>query len=1540
CLRYQKFSPFRRKRSDESRLPKFPRDSSRTQQFGPSTSQPNVTEDDGSESSVSITTSSFQDPRKQSERDPGPLGLNVVFTPKNSQKVDIVFVHGLGGTSRKTWSKNEDPELFWPLKFLPLEPYICLSRIFTFGYNANFRAAGNISTSVLDFAKDLLFDLKFAKNEQKEDLDVGKSLWFTAYMQGQNDPEYEAIIKAISAITFLATPHRGTNLAELLDRILRSTLVINSKHYISELCKNSFTLQKLNEQFRHIAPRLDIVSFYETQKTSIGIKSVRVMILEKDSSILGYPGEKSKALDADHHNMCKYDSPQDPNYVSVRNVLQSLIARIITTAGANDGSLSIRNKLDTSKSSLGIVETPDIDYNFFRDQWSQGTCHWLPDEQEYLEWLRSLTPKSSIVWLKGGAAAGKSVLSSFIINNLVEQGLCCQYFFIRFGDTRKRTLSLLLRSIAYQLASSRTTLLEKILQLREEGIDFETASPRTIWDRLFKGVVFKSEEQEPMYWVIDGLDEADDPRAVIRLLFEVSGSSVPVRIMLIGRETSEIAASFQKVPLELGLRSISIESHKEDLSHYIQQELSLSGDDKFKEDVSQTIVRESQNNFLWVRLAVEALNRCHSKEGVELALHELPIGMGAFYDRMAWSIAQNTDSIQRELASAILQYVTTTLHVLTVAELSYALHEEAFRLLDFQRSIIEVCCGFVVIDKDGYVDMVHQTAREYLLDSFNRPFHVKRSVAHKQIFLSCMRCLMAVGIRAKVNGRQEPLFLKYAACSWFVHLEATSGDEGEVAETLTKFLAGRWVLTWIQILASTDQLRVMVQASRHLSRYLSKQKPDDKHPLQRQDVVKHELLNTWAEDFGRIVGKFGGILRQNPESIYKHIPPFCPQNSAIYQYFGNSKDGSLLVSGISGQTWDDSLARLSFGLGTYATSISAAGAGIATLVPSGKVCLHDSLNFDQSSASPIRHGERVYSMILSNSGTLLATYGYHTIKIWRTNTGNCELSIDNLQSRPRPLTMLFSENDDFLLVGSDDRRIRSLYLNIDSPSWQIIADLEEPELEGHFLNSPNHMALDRKGKLVSVAYRGHPLSAWEIDGPVHIGHCWRTRDVPARGEVIEAVWHPRQPELLGLYTEGVVFRWRPYNDEVAEFAVGASRLAMSTDGSLVVTGDVRGAVKVFTTADFTNIYQLASEDNVLSLAFSPDIRRFYDVRGNYGTVWEPNALLKFVEIQDKDTESGSEISSLAQTSSHFKNVSRKVDSITCLAASPTGRFYCSGTEKGAVYLYDRQRGKLAEIYVSRSFLGIEQMAWSHDGNYLCFSDLSKRVFIKALDLEVDVPDSSVETNALSSVKTILDGPITQLLFHPDSTQAMVCSPSSTCTISLASASVTVSAKTGIAGSRRIVHPNDPTLIICIGPNDFYLLDWNLSLLRAFKIERSLDHNRLSPSQGQEKVVEILPTANKTHVLLQIERMKERTFLILEAPSNPAAVGENEAADVGDISTKIFPHELQFHPFIGIPFDAEAAGDQIRKVKKPIESKTSDMESEQTTVRSDRIVSDP
>lgn len=60
------------------------------------------------------------------------------------------------------------------MEFLSLEPDICQARLLTFGYDANIIRSGSAGISILDFAKDLLFDLKYATNEENEQLDIGK----------------------------------------------------------------------------------------------------------------------------------------------------------------------------------------------------------------------------------------------------------------------------------------------------------------------------------------------------------------------------------------------------------------------------------------------------------------------------------------------------------------------------------------------------------------------------------------------------------------------------------------------------------------------------------------------------------------------------------------------------------------------------------------------------------------------------------------------------------------------------------------------------------------------------------------------------------------------------------------------------------------------------------------------------------------------------------------------------------------------------------------------------------------------------------------------------------------------------------------------------------------------------------------------------------------------------------------------------------------------------------------------------------------------
>jgi hypothetical protein len=88
------------------------------------------------------------------ENDKGPLGLTTIYNPLEKAIADIIFVHGLGGGSRKTWSKNEDPALFWPQEWLPRDPGFRDVRIHTFGYDSNWDKESILN--VHDFAKSLL----------------------------------------------------------------------------------------------------------------------------------------------------------------------------------------------------------------------------------------------------------------------------------------------------------------------------------------------------------------------------------------------------------------------------------------------------------------------------------------------------------------------------------------------------------------------------------------------------------------------------------------------------------------------------------------------------------------------------------------------------------------------------------------------------------------------------------------------------------------------------------------------------------------------------------------------------------------------------------------------------------------------------------------------------------------------------------------------------------------------------------------------------------------------------------------------------------------------------------------------------------------------------------------------------------------------------------------------------------------------------------------------------------------------------------------
>ena len=845
--------------------------------------------------------------------------------------------------------------------------------------------------------------------------------------------------------------------------------------------------------------------------------------------------------------------------------------------------------------------------------------------------------------------------------------------------------------------------------------------------------------------------------------------------------------------------------------------------------------------------------------------------MEALYGRMAFLITKSPSPRDKQLATKILQCLTCSFRVLSVSEMAHALGEAASGILDLQHAINDLCGGFASVDNDGNVSMIHHSAREYLLaSSEHQTFCIDRSTAHKDLFLSSMRCLMSTGLRAKLGRDQAPDFLEYATVSWSSHLLHVTPLDDETLGTLKRFLTGNWMLTWIHALANKGHLRVLAQTSKDLSKLArnSRQYPT-------LDISDQELISSWSVDLLRIMGKYGSLLRRKPDSIYNSIPPFCPSGSSIHQLFGQSE--ALSISGISTEQWDDLFARISLGK-SFASSIQAAGPHMAVLAAPGNVHVYETSDFRETKGSPIQHGERVDRVQLNKTASLLASYGYRTTKIWNVSSGDCILSVDSVESKTRPLTMLFTNNDSTLLVGSDDRRVRSLNLRETEPEWEIIADLEEFGLEKHFTNSASHMALSPDGSMITVGYRRHPASAWELEDSTHIGYCRRKDDVSMVRELRDLVWHPYQPELLGLTVEGVVFRWAPYDDSIDELSAEASKLAISNDGELFVTGDAHGRVKLYTTASFSLLYQLSAQEAVFGLAFSPDNRRFYDIRGFHATAWEPNALARYAENSGTDTDSVSEYS-ISHVSERSASASAAVEPITALAGSPNGHIYCKGTQKGIVTLHGIREGRIATLYASQAKFAIEHIAWSPDGRHICVSDFSKQVVVFTASNDLAGENASYDQAASIPMRKLTKGPITQLMFHRNSSHILLHTSSQVHTISLSSCSVEHSRDLSCAISSWTLHPTEKALIVGFGAHAITILDWDLVEQRKFDIEWPREPGLDSPQTSiLHQVDQALSSQDNNHMLLQVSTgggsSRNKQLFFLRVPE----LGSSERSD--------------------------------------------------------------
>ncbi|KLU88594.1 hypothetical protein MAPG_07579 [Magnaporthiopsis poae ATCC 64411] len=1256
--------------------------------------------------SQSAASSSTTDAVAQADKD--PLGLTTVSIspPPTAPEVDIIFVHGLGGGSRKTWSFSPHPSHFWPGVWLPEDPDFQHARIHTFGYRADWVERQQSSWSILTFARTLVGSIKDHPDIRRDNtriILVGHSLGGCvckkAYILARYDPTCQALARRVHSIFFLGTPHRGSNLAIALENMM--TVAWGKKPFVSDLVPNSTALSEMNEVFRHFAPDLRLCSFYET--LPVRTKLTNRIVVEKESATLGYPGEQILGMDADHRHVCKFETPSDPNYKILRNALVTSIdmaraaSREFGGAPSLDGlALSPRtherppaDEMLRLRSLLGV--SPDVEDDLLTLQLLKepGSCVWFTERPCFTEWKSGSAP--NILWVTGRPAAGKSILSSHVIDQLRAPTAACSYFFFKHGVAGKSSLSDCYKSIALQMAIHDSLVRQSLLKMEADDAAWDKTDDMSVWRRLFSRCILKLPVLHRHVWVMDGLEECSDFNALFTKRV-ISTLPPELRLFVASRNLEEVERGLASLGPRVFVHALSDDDTAGDMRLFLQtklRELGRLGSNEECDSMCEKILAKSSGSFLWVRLVLQEFENSWTEEEMEEVLRQVPVGLQEMYLRILRHIESSPSKAQ--LARAILSWALLGSRPLTVNELCAAVRLDTNRTLQQGNKAIPNLCGqLVFVDQTDRVQVIHETAKRFLTSGeLQSNLAVDKTQGHTRLGSLILKYLRGdalkqrqarpnqLAFKTKAFGKSavaaalpDLSFLDYASSHFADHLIRATSRDNRLSDDLCAFLQSRNLLSWIEHLAKNNNLGVINKTAMNMRDYLGRRMKY----VPPTDPTVH-LLDSWITDLIRVPAKFGTQLLLSPSAIHCLIPPLCPPDTIISKSFARDpKAPPLHVKGIPPGTWDDCLARFDF-QGGETVAVAHGSRLFAAGVSTGEISL-----FERSSVQKIKelkHPESAGILEFGPEDQHLASAGRAHVVVWDTRTGSAVRYLD--LSSP-VLAVAFLGNEELLLVSRSCEVSKWDLESGESESISWLATSEGNDLALEIPKQPPTCAsllITEDGVLLALGYRNQPIFLWNALQLEVLGQCHIKSNNGIRCFAFNP--NPEIPVLVVSCAHGTlhVFNYLTMELESSERGIFAQTVACSPDGRSLLTGGDDGLIQVYEFDQNSGgniilslIYRADSLDgSVAGVAFSLDGLRFVDVRDSQCRVWAPAALVR----NDYELESTSDVLSLPPRPSAARavdwNHAEAAEISTPFAVLAAGVFALAGRNSGKVDLF-------------------------------------------------------------------------------------------------------------------------------------------------------------------------------------------------------------------------------------------------------------------------------
>ena len=235
---------------------------------------------------------------------------------------------------------------------------------------------------------------------------------------------------------------------------------------------------------------------------------------------------------------------------------------------------------------------PSVKYHKTLEDRNAKTGRWLMEYEAFSKWKH--TP-ASVLWLFGIPGCGKTVLSSTVIEHILDRRnsdstRMVAYFYIDFGEKETQTPENMIRSLLKQIGNQSDDAAQELDSLYSSCAN---GMQQPTLDQLLSVShrVLNDIKDRDTFFIIDALDECKEREKTLRMLKRIHEQKYPkLHILVASRQELDIERSLKTMTDDEARICIQSKLVQEDILTYIQDRLET--DDSLERFKSQPKIQE------------------------------------------------------------------------------------------------------------------------------------------------------------------------------------------------------------------------------------------------------------------------------------------------------------------------------------------------------------------------------------------------------------------------------------------------------------------------------------------------------------------------------------------------------------------------------------------------------------------------------------------------------------------------------------------------------------------------------------------------------------------------------------------------------------------------------------------------------------------------------------------------------------------------------------------------------------------------------------